>query len=84
MKRGKSVRADKFLCFREAVEAVGHSHAGHMVCVRCGRILEFASAKIEEEQARAARQAGFAILQHSHTLFGSCRACSKKNNGRTK
>jgi Fur family ferric uptake transcriptional regulator len=53
----------------------GHAHHDHMVCLACGRILEFRCPRIEEEQEKAARSHGFRILHHSHTLFGYCRAC---------
>lgn len=54
---------------------VGHRHHDHMVCLRCGRIVEFENPRIEEEQARSARAHGFTVVSHSHTLFGTCRAC---------
>lgn len=57
---------------------VGHGHHDHMVCIHCGRIHEFASPRIEAEQESAAEKARFSIYYHSHTLFGACRACSRK------
>lgn len=54
---------------------IGHAHHDHMVCVRCGKIIEFESETIEREQQIAAARHGFAVLHHSHTLFGYCRAC---------
>lgn len=57
---------------------IGHHHHDHMVCVRCGKIVEFESPRIEEEQARAAREHGFEIFHHSHTLFGHCRTCARR------
>ena len=54
---------------------VGHAHHDHMVCVGCGKIIEFESETIEREQQIAAARHGFAVLHHSHTLFGHCRAC---------
>jgi Fur family ferric uptake transcriptional regulator len=61
---------------------VGHPHHDHMVCIRCGRILEFESPAIEKEQEAAARRHGFEILHHSHTLFGHCRTCRKSASRR--
>jgi len=57
---------------------VGHHHHDHMVCVTCGKIIEFESPKIEAEQDAAAKKAGFTIYHHSHTLFGACRDCAAK------
>lgn len=57
---------------------VGAVHHDHMVCVACGRILEFRSPVIEREQDRVARRHGFQVVSHSHTLFGRCRACRER------
>ena len=54
---------------------VGHAHHDHMVCVSCGKVIEFESEAIEREQQLAAARHGFAVLHHSHTLFGYCRGC---------
>jgi Fur family ferric uptake transcriptional regulator len=54
---------------------IGHRHHDHMVCLRCGRIVEFENPRIEKEQARSAREHGFTVVSHHHTLFGYCRAC---------
>jgi Fur family ferric uptake transcriptional regulator len=55
---------------------VGHGHHDHMVCVQCGKVLEWESEAIEKEQKRAAAREGFQILHHTHTLFGRCRGCA--------
>lgn len=54
---------------------VGHGHHDHMVCVSCGRIIEFENEAIEREQQASAARHQFAILYHNHTLFGYCRGC---------
>jgi Fur family ferric uptake transcriptional regulator len=56
---------------------IGHVHHDHMVCVRCGKVIEFESPAIEKAQRKAAAGQGFEILHHSHTLFGRCRNCRK-------
>lgn len=61
---------------------VGHHHHDHMVCVRCGKVLEWESRRIEEEQQAAARKRGFRVLHHSHTLFGYCRRCEGSSEAR--
>jgi Fur family ferric uptake transcriptional regulator len=60
---------------------VGHGHHDHMVCVSCGRIIEFESEAIEREQAVEAARHGFAVLHHNHTLFGYCRTCVRAPRG---
>lgn len=56
---------------------VGHGHHDHMVCVSCGRVIEFESEAIEREQLAAAARHGFSVLHHNHTLFGYCKACAR-------
>ena len=58
---------------------VGHSHHDHMVCVSCGKVIEFESPAIERAQQQAAVREGFTVLHHSHTLFGRCKACRKRS-----
>jgi len=47
-------------------------HHDHIVCTRCGKIVEFIDETIEQCQERAARKAGFAIRDHSLTIYGDC------------
>jgi Fur family ferric uptake transcriptional regulator len=53
-------------------------HHDHLVCVRCGRIEEFASATIEEEQFEACRRLGFQPLFHTLVVRGICAKCAGK------
>ena len=58
-------------------------HHDHMVCVECGRILEFQSPQMELHQNQAIKEHGFEALWHRHEIFGRCRNCvSKRRNGR--
>jgi Fur family ferric uptake transcriptional regulator len=52
--------------------AGGRAHHDHLICERCGYIVEFESDEIEELQSTAARQLGFNVLRHRHELFGLC------------
>ncbi len=65
--------------FFERVSAKGHHD--HMVCVRCGKIIEFTCDEIEEMQEQVCKKYGFQLIFHDHRLFGACRDCqsSKKN-----
>ena len=59
-------------------------HHDHMICVECGRIIEFQSPTMERFQDEAIRRHGFAALWHRHEIFGRCRDCLKsrtKGNG---
>ncbi len=56
---------------------IGHAHHDHMVCVSCGKVIEFESEAIERAQQAAAARQGFSVLHHSHTLFGHCKKCAR-------
>ena len=53
-------------------------HHDHMICIECGRILEFQSPMMERFQDDAIRRHGFQALWHRHEIFGRCRGCSER------
>ena len=58
--------------------AVGRAHHDHLVCEKCGRIVEFLSDEIEKYQEEIAIRHGFVLRRHRHELFGLCPDCKKK------
>jgi len=52
-------------------------HHDHMICLGCGKIIEFFEPKIEELQDRVCARAGFRAVTHSHHIRGFCRDCRK-------
>jgi len=54
---------------------IEHEHHDHLVCLRCGRIVEFECRMIEATQDRIAEQYGFRVLRHRHELYGHCGDC---------
>lgn len=48
-------------------------HHDHIVCVDCGRVVEFLDSGIEERQIAAAQHMGFEVRDHSLILYGRCR-----------
>lgn len=55
--------------------AAGRHHHDHLICTRCGTIVEFENDRIEALQDRVARQHGFKVTQHKMELYGLCEAC---------
>ncbi|MCZ8343217.1 MAG: Fur family transcriptional regulator [Leptospira sp.] len=51
---------------------IGHQHHDHIICMQCGRIVEFVDNRIEELQNKAATDNGFLITGHSLNIFGNC------------
>ena len=53
-------------------EVVGDHH-DHLICMKCGLILEFEDDEIERLQDKIAeRLGGFSVLRHRHELYGLC------------
>jgi len=56
-----------------------HRHLGrhhdHLICTKCGRILEFRDEEMEILQAKIAASQGFHILQHKMEIYGLCSQC---------
>lgn len=53
------------------------SHHDHLVCVRCGRIVEFVDDEIENRQRAIAARHGFTPLMHKMELRGLCHDCGE-------
>jgi Fur family ferric uptake transcriptional regulator len=58
--------------------AAGRSHHDHLICERCGRIVEFVSAEVERLQDQVAARHGFVLSRHRHELYGICPDCRGK------
>ena len=54
---------------------IAHEHHDHLVCVRCGKIIEFECQMIETTQNEIAARYGFRVLRHRHELYGHCENC---------
>lgn len=54
---------------------VARPHHDHLICIHCGRIIEFENPEIERLQKQVAHQENFSIAYHSHKLFGACSQC---------
>jgi Fur family ferric uptake transcriptional regulator len=52
-----------------------NSHHDHMICIRCGRIIEFYSESLERMQERLCRQENFRGVRHCLDILGICDKC---------
>jgi Fur family ferric uptake transcriptional regulator len=50
-------------------------HHDHMVCTKCGKIVEFEDSQLERLQIEAAERHGFHLLQHKMEMYGICAQC---------
>ena len=65
----------------------GHSHFepewtetahGHLICLSCGRVQEFAQANIQDAIHRIGEEKGYRLDKFSLQVFGFCRDCETK------
>jgi Fur family ferric uptake transcriptional regulator len=57
--------------------AAGRAHHDHLICTRCGEIVEFANERIEHLQELVARRHGFEVESHRLELYGRCASCRR-------
>ena len=54
------------------------AHHDHLICNKCGKIIEFHSDGIESLQEQIARDNEFRMTGHSLRIYGICKECQKK------
>ena len=47
-------------------------HHDHLICIQCGKIIEFVNSSIEDQQKKIAEDNGFKITDHSLIIYGEC------------
>jgi Fur family ferric uptake transcriptional regulator len=50
-------------------------HHDHIICERCGRIVEFNHPQMEQLQAKVAQRFGFIATTHKMEIYGICQEC---------
>ncbi len=58
------------------------AHHDHLVCLDCGKIIEFEEPQIETLQDKIAKRYGFLVRAHKHEMYGACADCQKPKVGR--
>ncbi len=57
----------------------GHEHHDHLICVKCGLLIEVVEPEIEELQETLARKHNFSIEHHRMEIYGVCEKCQVKH-----
>jgi len=60
-------------CNGFAKVARGHRH--HLICKRCGKVVDFEGCDLSSMVTRVERETGFVIDDHMLELLGMCSAC---------
>jgi len=53
-------------------------HHDHLICLGCGKIIEFEDSALEALQNGIAERHRFHVFHHRMELYGQCQGCSKK------
>jgi Fur family ferric uptake transcriptional regulator len=54
---------------------LGHAHHEHMVCLKCGKVIEFSDRKIERSLEKMCERSQFEHTSHHFQVFGYCKDC---------
>ncbi|MEQ1501410.1 MAG: transcriptional repressor [Myxococcota bacterium] len=52
--------------------SVAGEHHDHLICVTCGRIVEYEDDEIERLQHDLAKRHGFRVVSHRHEIYAEC------------
>lgn len=55
-----------------------NEHHDHLICLRCGQVIEFVNQQIEDLQALIAEQNQFKVSNHTLNIYGLCQECDSK------
>jgi Fur family ferric uptake transcriptional regulator len=55
-------------------------HHDHLICTKCGLIIEFENKRIEALQGDVARRNRFTVQSHKLEMYGLCAGCQKTKN----
>lgn len=56
---------------------LGHAHHEHMICLKCGKVIEFSDKTIEGALQKLCKKSGFEHTSHRFQIFGYCKRCIK-------
>jgi len=54
-------------------------HHHHLICVDCGKIVEFTDQDMEDFEKRLEKDYDFRIIDHNIKVFGYCKKCREKS-----
>ncbi|MGP1449762.1 MAG: ferric iron uptake transcriptional regulator [Wolinella sp.] len=54
-------------------------HHDHIICVDCGKIIEFYNKEMEDLQEKIAQDHGVKIISHDMRIFAICNDCAKES-----
>ena len=67
--------------FRRYEPMPAQTHHEHLICVRCGAVLEFQNERLERMLPVIADEHGFQHQRHRVEIYGVCRECRQRELG---
>ncbi|MFC2491449.1 MAG: Fur family transcriptional regulator, partial [Campylobacter curvus] len=55
------------------------AHHDHLICEKCGKVVEFHDEGIEQRQELICKERNFEAVAHTMVLYGICAECQKTN-----
>lgn len=65
--------------FRRYEPLAAQSHHEHLICVSCGKVVEFSSDRLERMNALIAEEHGFRHRHHRLEIYGVCGECQRRD-----
>ena len=59
-------------------DGVKHHHHHHLICIKCGKVSEFADDMLEALESAIMLKTGFHVVDHEVKLYGYCKECGGK------
>ena len=59
--------------------SAGAHHHHHLICLGCGKVLEFEEDMLEGLELKIVEKTGFKVTDHEVKLYGYCKECGGKN-----
>jgi Fur family ferric uptake transcriptional regulator len=62
---------------------LGHAHHEHMICLKCGKVIEFSDEAMEKALTQLCKKKKFGHTSHRFEILGHCESCKgQKGNNR--
>ncbi len=55
-------------------------HHDHLICLKCGSVIEFVNQEIERLQKEIAKENNFHLVHHTLNIYGNCSNCNEPTN----
>jgi len=78
VKAGLIMRTDSISDVGVFEHTYGHEHHDHMLCINCGKIIEFHDAGLEKLKKQICEKYKFKAVYHYLSFKGYCEECLKK------